>query len=76
MSKGKQGTQLIFTCSKSTVKTGEERYEIYSRLIIKTLNDVCDVILVPLLLTLNIFHTFVYCFCYFEHVIVSSVVLN
>ena len=40
-----------------------KRCKIYLKLIIKTTNNVNDVVLVSLLLTLNIFQTFFYC-CY------------
>ena len=54
-------TQLVFTCSKSTLETLEKgvRYvQCYQK---KHQKDVIDV-LVFLLLTLNIFHTFFWCF--------------
>ena len=43
-------TQLIFTCSNSTIETLEKD--------VKYVNDVNNVVLVFLLLTLNIFHVF------------------
>ena len=53
--------QLTFTLSKSTIET---------------LEKVNDVVLVFLLLTWNIFHTFFYCFCcYFEQVGVGWVIM-
>ena len=48
-------SQLTFTCSKSAIET-LKRCEICSKLPIKHQDDVNDVVLVFLLLTLNIFH--------------------
>ena len=48
--------QLKFTCSYSTIETLEKG--VCSKLAIKHQNDVTDVVLVFLLLTLNIFHKF------------------
>ena len=53
--------QLTFTCPKSTIETLEKGVK-YDQSSQGHQNDSNDVILVSLLLTLNIFHTF---FCYF-----------
>ena len=55
-------SQLTFTFSiKETLK---KQCEICLKLTIKHQNDVLDVVLVFLLLTLNIFHNFFYSFCH------------
>ena len=51
-------TQLMFTCSQSTIEILEKYVKQGSKLPIKHLNDVNDFVLVFLLLTLNIFYTF------------------
>ena len=54
--------QQGFNCLKSA-ENNRKRCEICSNLTIKThQNDVIDIVLVSLLLTLNIFHNFFYCF--------------
>ena len=55
-------TQLVFTCSKSILETLEKVGDMFSVNKKKHQNDVIDVVLVFLLLTLNIFHTFFWCF--------------
>ena len=61
-----------FNCSKSTVNT-KKRYIICSNLTRNTFqNEVIDIVLVSLLLTLNIFHNFfysVYCWLWRPHCI-------
>ena len=51
-------SQLTFTCSTSAIETLKRRCEICSKLPIKHQDDVNDVVLVFLLLTLKIFHIF------------------
>ena len=59
--------QLTFTCSKSAIETLEKSVKYFQRL-----DDAIGVVLVFLLLTLKIFHTFSYCFYhYFEQENVS-----
>ena len=48
--------QLPFTCSNSSMETIEYCAIICLRLLIKTLEDVIDIVLVSLLLTLIMFH--------------------
>ena len=51
-------TQLTLICSKSTTETLGKRAKYIQSLQQKHQNDACDVVLVFLLLTLNIFHAF------------------
>ena len=51
-------TQLTFTCSKSTIETLEKEVKYVQSYLQKHQKDVHDVVLVFLLLTLNILHTF------------------
>ena len=70
-----RNTQLTFTSSNSTIETLKKRCKICSKLRIKITKRRQWRVLVLLLLTLNIFHTFFWCFCsYFEQLIVSRVV--
>ena len=55
-------TKLTFTCSKSTIETLEKGVKYVQKNTKKYQNDAIDVVLMSLLLTLNIFHTFFYCF--------------
>ena len=53
-------TQLTFTCSKSTIITLEKGVKFVQSYQWKHQNDVIDVVLLFLLLTLNIFHIFLF----------------
>ena len=66
--------QLKFTCSYSTTETLEKG--VCSKLAIKHQNDVTDVVLVFLLLTLNIFHKFSVSIVDFEQVNITWVGLG
>ena len=60
----KKKSQTVFTCSKSSIVKIAEYFQI---LTIK--NDIIDVVLLFLLMTVNIFFAFFCCFhCYFEQV--------
>ena len=52
-------TQLTFTCSTSTIETTEKVWNMFK---VNNKNTIIDIVLVFLLLTLNLFHTFFYCF--------------
>ena len=62
-------SQQTFNGSKSTIETLERGVKYVQSQQLKHQNAVIDVVLVFLLLTLNIFHTFLNCvYCYFEQV--------
>ena len=66
-------TQVIFTCSNSTIETLEKGVK-YVQSQKKHQNDAIDVVLVFLILPLNIFHTiFYFSIVEFEQVNVSWV---
>ena len=58
MIKRETSAQLEVTCSKSKIQTPEDSVKHVQSYQQKYYNDVIDVILVFLLLTLNIFHIF------------------
>ena len=51
-------TQQTFTCSKSTIEAIEKDVTYVQSLQIRQQNDVINIVMVDLSLTLNIFHTF------------------
>ena len=51
-------TQQTFTCSKSTIEAIEKDVTYVQSLQKRQQNDVIDIVMVDLSLTLNIFHTF------------------
>ena len=51
-------TQQIFTCSKSTIEAIEKEVKYVQRFQKRQQNDVINIVMVDLSLTLNIFHTF------------------
>ena len=55
-------SQLLFTGYKSTMERAEQCVNSVQSLLYKHQNDVNDVVLVSLSLTLNRFHTFFWCF--------------